>query len=360
MHEPRLVILDEPTAGVDFELRLELWRYIRRLHDEGTTILLTTHYLEEAEELCEEIALIRGGRLHRPRSRRRACARPTTRTRSPTSTSRRWARRHRSLPARRVMDEETEVRRLIAGAIALAALGVPPRRTPRALPGRDPADHRRRRPRASARLRIAGVRLRIRLRAGPDRELADIVTTVRADRSRLIADTPDNRASDFFYQRIKDEKIVPGCSSAATRTARRRSSARRSRAWPRASTPSSRATASPTPPARASRTSRRSPRWTCGCASTSSACAPPRATSCTRSSTPRRPAPRPPRATGCRARPRSAASCAATRCSAPSTDQLGSNGRRRRLQGRAQRESPCCSATRTSRGRAGPLVPGPT
>jgi ABC-2 type transport system ATP-binding protein len=63
MHEPRLVILDEPTAGVDFELRLELWAYIRRLHGEGTTILLTTHYLEEAEELCEEIALMRGGRL---------------------------------------------------------------------------------------------------------------------------------------------------------------------------------------------------------------------------------------------------------------------------------------------------------
>ena len=63
MHEPRMVILDEPTAGVDFELRLELWRYIRRLHQLGTTILLTTHYLEEAEELCEEIALIRGGRL---------------------------------------------------------------------------------------------------------------------------------------------------------------------------------------------------------------------------------------------------------------------------------------------------------
>jgi ABC-2 type transport system ATP-binding protein len=63
MHEPRLVILDEPTAGVDFELRLELWRYIRRLHEAGTTILLTTHYLEEAEELCAEIALIRGGRL---------------------------------------------------------------------------------------------------------------------------------------------------------------------------------------------------------------------------------------------------------------------------------------------------------
>ncbi|MGH2764238.1 MAG: ABC transporter ATP-binding protein [Thermoleophilaceae bacterium] len=63
MHRPRLVILDEPTASVDFELRTELWRYIRRLHAEGTTILLTTHYLEEAEQLCDEIALIRGGRL---------------------------------------------------------------------------------------------------------------------------------------------------------------------------------------------------------------------------------------------------------------------------------------------------------
>src|SRR3954449_4636257 len=63
MHEPPLVILDEPTAGVDVELRMELWRYMRRLHGAGTTVLLTTHYLEEAEELCEEIALIRDGRL---------------------------------------------------------------------------------------------------------------------------------------------------------------------------------------------------------------------------------------------------------------------------------------------------------
>jgi len=63
LHEPRLVILDEPTAGVDVELRHELWRYIRRLHRQGTTILLTTHYLEEAEVLCEEIALIGGGRI---------------------------------------------------------------------------------------------------------------------------------------------------------------------------------------------------------------------------------------------------------------------------------------------------------
>jgi ABC-2 type transport system ATP-binding protein len=63
LHEPRLVILDEPTAGVDLELRHELWRYIRRLHEQGTTILLTTHYLEEAEALCEEIALIGGGKI---------------------------------------------------------------------------------------------------------------------------------------------------------------------------------------------------------------------------------------------------------------------------------------------------------
>jgi ABC-2 type transport system ATP-binding protein len=63
MHEPRLVILDEPTAAVDFELRIELWAYIRRLHEHGTTVLLTTHYLEEADELCEDIALIRGGRV---------------------------------------------------------------------------------------------------------------------------------------------------------------------------------------------------------------------------------------------------------------------------------------------------------
>ncbi len=63
LHEPGLVILDEPTAGVDIELRRELWRYIRRLHSEGTTIVLTTHYLEEAESLCEDVALIAGGEI---------------------------------------------------------------------------------------------------------------------------------------------------------------------------------------------------------------------------------------------------------------------------------------------------------
>lgn len=63
VHRPDLVILDEPTAGVDIELRDELWRYIRQLHADGTTILLTTHYLEEAESLCEHVAFIRSGRI---------------------------------------------------------------------------------------------------------------------------------------------------------------------------------------------------------------------------------------------------------------------------------------------------------
>jgi ABC-2 type transport system ATP-binding protein len=63
LHRPRLVILDEPTAGVDLELRHDLWAYIRALHADGTTILLTTHYIEEAEALCERVAFIRSGRI---------------------------------------------------------------------------------------------------------------------------------------------------------------------------------------------------------------------------------------------------------------------------------------------------------
>jgi ABC-2 type transport system ATP-binding protein len=63
MHRPRLLILDEPTAGVDVELRLELWQYVRRINEEGTTVLLTTHYLEEAELLCDRIAFINGGEI---------------------------------------------------------------------------------------------------------------------------------------------------------------------------------------------------------------------------------------------------------------------------------------------------------
>jgi len=63
MHRPRLLILDEPTAGVDVELRLELWRYVQQINEEGTTILLTTHYLEEAERLCDRIAFIYDGQI---------------------------------------------------------------------------------------------------------------------------------------------------------------------------------------------------------------------------------------------------------------------------------------------------------
>lgn len=63
MHDPKVLFLDEPTAGVDVELRYKLWGYIRELNRGGLTILLTTHYLEEAEALCEEIALIDGGKI---------------------------------------------------------------------------------------------------------------------------------------------------------------------------------------------------------------------------------------------------------------------------------------------------------
>jgi ABC-2 type transport system ATP-binding protein len=61
VHAPPILVLDEPTAGVDVELRQQLWSYIRRLNDGGTTILLTTHYLEEAQELCDRIAIINRG-----------------------------------------------------------------------------------------------------------------------------------------------------------------------------------------------------------------------------------------------------------------------------------------------------------
>jgi ABC-2 type transport system ATP-binding protein len=63
MHRPRLLIHDEPTAGVDNELRLELWHYVQRINQEGTTILLTTHYLEEADQLCDKIAFINEGQI---------------------------------------------------------------------------------------------------------------------------------------------------------------------------------------------------------------------------------------------------------------------------------------------------------
>lgn len=68
VHSPPIIILDEPTAGVDIELRRQLWDYVRELHGQGVTVVLTTHYLEEAQELCEEIAIIHEGTLvaHEP------------------------------------------------------------------------------------------------------------------------------------------------------------------------------------------------------------------------------------------------------------------------------------------------------
>jgi ABC-2 type transport system ATP-binding protein len=63
VHSPPILVLDEPTAGVDVELRRQLWDYVRQLHAQGVTIVLTTHYLEEAEELCDRIAIIHHGRV---------------------------------------------------------------------------------------------------------------------------------------------------------------------------------------------------------------------------------------------------------------------------------------------------------
>jgi ABC-2 type transport system ATP-binding protein len=63
MHEPRLLILDEPTAGVDIEIRRSMWEFLRNINEQGTTIILTTHYLEEAENLCRNIAIIEGGNI---------------------------------------------------------------------------------------------------------------------------------------------------------------------------------------------------------------------------------------------------------------------------------------------------------
>ncbi len=63
MHEPKLLILDEPTAGVDIEIRRSMWDFLRDINEQGTTIILTTHYLEEAESLCRNVAIIEGGNI---------------------------------------------------------------------------------------------------------------------------------------------------------------------------------------------------------------------------------------------------------------------------------------------------------
>jgi len=63
IHQPRLLILDEPTAGVDVDLRKSLWQFLKQINEEGTTILLTTHYIEEAEALCNRIGIIDHGKV---------------------------------------------------------------------------------------------------------------------------------------------------------------------------------------------------------------------------------------------------------------------------------------------------------
>ena len=63
MHDPEILILDEPTAGVDIEIRKTMWEFLREINQQGRTIILTTHYLEEAEQLCEHIAIINNGEI---------------------------------------------------------------------------------------------------------------------------------------------------------------------------------------------------------------------------------------------------------------------------------------------------------
>ncbi|MFA9461847.1 ABC transporter ATP-binding protein [Thiohalorhabdus sp. Cl-TMA] len=79
-HRPPIAILDEPTAGVDVELRRSLWEFTRRLNGEGMTVVLTTHYLEEAEELCDRIAIIHNGAVQALDTKDALLARDTTRS----------------------------------------------------------------------------------------------------------------------------------------------------------------------------------------------------------------------------------------------------------------------------------------
>lgn len=68
VHQPKLLLLDEPSAGVDVELRRGMWDFVRRIHEQGTTVLLTTHYLEEAQELCDRVVILRRGEVVRDAS----------------------------------------------------------------------------------------------------------------------------------------------------------------------------------------------------------------------------------------------------------------------------------------------------
>ena len=80
VHEPRLLILDEPTAGVDIEIRRSMWAFLEEMNQAGTTIILTTHYLEEAESLCRNIAIIDHGEIVENTSMRALLGQLTTET----------------------------------------------------------------------------------------------------------------------------------------------------------------------------------------------------------------------------------------------------------------------------------------
>ena len=118
MHRPRLLILDEPTAGVDVELRLELWHYVQRINAEGTTILLTTHYLEEAEQLCDRIAFINDGEIVGQRHERRArrAVRRQRASRTPTWSSSAAASSRAPTWKRSVAMTARQIRFLVAAA----------------------------------------------------------------------------------------------------------------------------------------------------------------------------------------------------------------------------------------------------
>ena len=80
VHKPKVLILDEPTAGVDIELRRSMWDFMRNLNEQGTTIILTTHYLEEAEQMCRNIAIINQGEIAKSTSMRELLSQLTTET----------------------------------------------------------------------------------------------------------------------------------------------------------------------------------------------------------------------------------------------------------------------------------------
>ena len=94
VHDPKLILLDEPTVGLDPQIRTELWSLIDGLRSRGTTILMSTHYIEEAERLADEVALMDEGQDHRPRPPGRADRRARRHARPPRSTGRRsgWPR----------------------------------------------------------------------------------------------------------------------------------------------------------------------------------------------------------------------------------------------------------------------------